>query len=48
MNPKINFIDGVNEMVDNMYWKSTIMGCQKIKTATKDWFKYMQILNKLN
>jgi UDP-glucose 4-epimerase len=42
--PKINFKDGVNEMIENInYWKKApLWNVKKIKIATKDWFKYMK------
>ena len=42
--PKINFKDGVNEMVENInYWENApLWNIKKIKTATKEWFKYMK------
>jgi UDP-glucose 4-epimerase len=42
--PKINFKDGVNEMIDNInYWKKApLWNVKKIKIATKDWFRYMK------
>ena len=42
--PEISFTEGVQEMVKNIsYWKNApLWNVKKIKSATKDWFKYMK------
>jgi len=41
--PELSFDDGVREMLKNInYWKNApLWNIKKIKSATKDWFKYM-------
>ncbi len=41
--PKVSFEDGVKIMLDNIdYWKEApVFDKEKIKDATKDWFKYL-------
>ncbi len=41
--PKVSFNDGVKKMLDNIdYWKDApVWTSDKIKEATKDWFKYL-------
>ncbi len=41
--PKVGFEDGVKEMLDNIdYWRNApVWDPEKIRDATKDWFKYL-------
>ena len=42
--PKINFEDGISELINNInYWKdSPLWNKSNIKKATKNWFKYLK------
>ena len=42
--PKININDGVKDLIDKIhYWKDApIWTPNKIKNATKEWFKYLK------
>ena len=42
--PKVSFKDGINNVLNNIdYWKNSILWDKnKIKKATKNWFKYLK------
>jgi len=42
--PQVSFVDGVQELLDNIsYWNNApLWNKSKIKIATKDWFKYLK------